>query len=172
MIGARIEELPKGYALCPSCRERAYRESTGVGVCSRCRKSISPHVAPQEPQCSPQCAPPFRIACVVPFDKRLSKNAQKTPFKGRMVLTKDARSATSALVQSLVRCITGRPKEVKTLVTIRVFKPNHRMDAVNFVDVVCDCVQKAIGINDHWYSASVDWEIDKVNPRIEIEVGQ
>lgn len=152
--------LPKGYALCPVCHERGYRESTGVGVCAKCRGSIAP------------IEPPFKISCVIPFDKRLSKNAQKTPFKGRMILTKDARSATSALVQSLVRCITGRPKEAKTLVTIRVFKPNHRMDAVNFLDVVCDCVQKAIGINDHWYSASVDWEIDRANPRIEIEVGQ
>lgn len=160
MTGARIEELPKGYDLCPVCRERAYRESAGVGVCSKCRGKIAP------------IEPPFKIACVVPFDKRLSKNAQKTPFKGRMILTKDARSATSALVQSLARCITGRPKEVKMLVTIRVFKPNHRMDAVNFLDVVCDCVQKATGLNDHWYSASVDWEIDRVNPRIEIEVTQ
>lgn len=152
--------MPKGYALCPVCRERAYHESNGVGVCAKCRGSIAP------------IEPPFKISCVVPFDKRLSKNAQKTPLKGRMILTADARSSSTALVESLRRCMTGRPREVKTMIDIRVFKPNHRMDAVNFLDVISDCVQKACGLNDHWYSASVDWEIDKVNPRIEIEVTQ
>ena len=156
----RLAELPKGHALCPACQSRAYRESTGVGVCAKCRGSIAP------------IEPPFKISCVVPFDKRLSKNAQKTPFKGRMILTADARSSSTALVESLRRCITGRPRKVKTLVSIRVMKPDHRMDAVNFVDVVCDCIQKASGLNDRFYSLAVDWEIDKSNPRIEIEVGQ
>lgn len=216
----RLAELPKGYALCPMCRERAYRDAD-VGMCSKCRGSIAPddpsedkklrrvilgalkeknksqEMSAKEPwksigadnewerrresvaakvgacvTATGSIEPPFKISCVVPFDKRLSKNAQKTPFKGRMILTADARSSSTALVESLRRCITGRPRKVKTLVSIRVMKPNHRMDAVNFVDVVCDCVQKASGLNDRFYSLAVDWEIDKANPRIEIEVGQ
>ena len=164
----QVVNLPKGCALCPVCRKRGYREPSDIGVCSKCRGPFERWAnSPIE-----KVEPPFKISCVVPFDKRLSKNAQKTPFKGRMILTADARSSSTALVESLRRCITGRPRKVKTLVSIRVMKPDHRMDAVNFVDVVCDCIQKASGLNDRFYSLAVDWEIDKSNPRIEIEVGQ
>lgn len=159
MTGARLTDLPKGYALCPVCRERAYRNAD-VGVCSKCRGNIAP------------IEPPFKISCVVPFDRRLSKNRQKTPFKGKMILTRDARRSSAALVKSLVDGMVGKPRETKMRVAVMVHKPDHRMDAVNFLDVISDCVQKACGLNDKWYSATVDWAIDRENPRIEIEVGQ
>jgi len=152
-------QLPTGYSLCPVCRERAYRNAD-VGVCSKCRGNIAP------------IEPPFKISCVVPFDRRLSKNRQKTPLKGKMILTRGARLSSKALVASLKAGMIGRPKTAKTQVSVMVWKPDNRMDAVNFLDVISDCVQKACGLNDKWYSATVDWAIDRENPRIEIEVGQ
>jgi hypothetical protein len=58
-------------------------------------------------------------------------------------------------------------------VSIFVQKTNHRGDAINVIDLVCDAIKDAVGLDDRWYSlSSVDWEIVKANPRIFISIGQ
>jgi len=60
----------------------------------------------------------------------------------------------------------------KIWLTIRVFKPNHRLDAINFLDGIADGIKNAIGVDDRYYSATIDWAIDKEKPRIEIFIRQ
>lgn len=53
-----------------------------------------------------------------------------------------------------------------------MFKPDHRLDAINFLDGIADGVKDAIGIDDRYFSATIDWSIDKQNPRIEVFIRQ
>ncbi len=48
-----------------------------------------------------------------------------------------------------------------------------RGDAVNVVDLVCDAVKDAIGLDDRWFSIKrLDWEIAKVNPQLIVGLAQ
>jgi uncharacterized Zn-finger protein len=61
----------------------------------------------------------------------------------------------------------------KVWIDIFVQKPDHRGDAINFVDLIADAIKVAIGIDDRWFSIRrVDWQIVKENPRIFIGIGQ
>lgn len=111
----------------------------------------------------------------IPFDWAVSKNHVWTMRAGGHTAMRDEQNAVRELiVQRMKACIEGQPVvQNKVWVSIFVQKPNHRGDAVNVIDVVCDAVKEAIGVDDRWFSLrSVDWEIAKVNPRIFITVGQ
>jgi hypothetical protein len=44
---------------------------------------------------------------------------------------------------------------------------------VNVVDLVCDAVKDATGLDDRWYSIRcVDWQIVKVDPMLFVGLGQ
>lgn len=61
----------------------------------------------------------------------------------------------------------------KVWLDILVQKSNHKGDAVNVVDLVCDGVKRAVGVDDRWFCIrSLDWEIVRENPMIFIGVGQ
>lgn len=61
----------------------------------------------------------------------------------------------------------------KLWIDIFVQKPNHKGDAVNFVDTICDAVKEAVGVDDRWFALrSVDWQIVKDDPRIYVGLGQ
>ena len=61
----------------------------------------------------------------------------------------------------------------KVWVKLVVYLPNHRWDCHNFIKAILDIIEKAIGINDAWFAIDkCDFEIDKENPRIELEVWQ
>lgn len=84
----------------------------------------------------------------------------------------EARAAREALTQSLLNKDHGFVQG-KIWIDICVQKPEHRGDAVNFVDAICDAVKKGIGIDDRWFSLGlVDWQIVKKDPFIIISIGQ
>ncbi len=61
----------------------------------------------------------------------------------------------------------------KVWLDILVQKPNHKGDAVNVVDLICDAVKEAVGVDDRWFSIRrLDWEIVKENPRLFVGIGQ
>ena len=110
-----------------------------------------------------------------PFQSVLNKNQMwKTNRFGRQYLA--CRSQMEALALAIafqkaknrVQYAPGR----KIRVDLMVYLPNHRSDSQNYLDVILDAVQKAIGINDRWFCGSWDWEIDKKNPRFIIEIGE
>lgn len=54
-----------------------------------------------------------------------------------------------------------------------VYKSRNTVDAINFLDAVADVLKKVIGVDDKWYSVkSIDWDLDKLNPRIIVKIYQ
>ena len=62
----------------------------------------------------------------------------------------------------------------RVVVGLLARKPDHRGDAINFVDLVADAIEDASGIDDRWYQcAGVDWQVVRHNAgSLEIVVGQ
>lgn len=61
----------------------------------------------------------------------------------------------------------------KVWIDILVQKPNHRGDAINVVDLVCDAVKDAVPVDDRWFCIRrLDWEIVKDDPQLIIGIGQ
>lgn len=107
----------------------------------------------------------------VPYSSFLSKNRFGIAGKHHFVL-KETRELQD-LIQWQIKAKRARFFTGKVWLDIIVQKPQARGDAVNYVDRVCDAVQKAIGINDYWFSLRrVDWQIVKKNPKIIIGIGQ
>lgn len=57
-------------------------------------------------------------------------------------------------------------------VVITAYRPRLSIDAQNLVDAVSDAIELAIGVNDREYDVSAIGKLDKVNPRIVIELSQ
>ena len=54
-----------------------------------------------------------------------------------------------------------------------VYKPRTNIDAINFIDAIADVLKDVIGVDDKWFSIkALDWEHDKVNPRIIVKIYQ
>lgn len=110
----------------------------------------------------------------VPFTYAASKN-HIYQMSGRHVSLRAASKAIrQAISLELKMAIQGmRLVQNKVWLSILVQKPDHRGDAVNVIDLVCDAVKDAIGIDDRWFSIKrLDWEICKTNPSLYIGVGQ
>lgn len=61
----------------------------------------------------------------------------------------------------------------KVWIDLLVQKKNHKSDAINVVDLVCDGIKQGLGVDDRWFSISrLDWEIVKTEPQIFIGVFQ
>lgn len=115
------------------------------------------------------------IRIAVPFSYNLSKNAIFTSTKwGHVALRRESRACRDEITQLLREAVRDiKPKQNKLWVDIYVQKPNHRGDAVNVVDLVCDAVKDAIGIDDRWFCIRrIDWQIVKDEPRLFIGIGQ
>lgn len=109
----------------------------------------------------------------VPFTWALSKNYQWSYRRqGYVYLRTEAKAARECIIQSLKMKDHGFVQG-KVWVDICVQKTEHKGDAVNFVDAICDAVKKGIGIDDRWFSLGlVDWQIVKKDPFIIISIGQ
>lgn len=109
----------------------------------------------------------------IPFTWALSKNSQWSYRReGYVYLRAEAKAVRESITQSLLMKDHGFVQG-KVWVDICVQKPEHRGDAVNFVDAICDAVKKGINIDDRWFSLGlVDWQIVKKDPFIIISIGQ
>ena len=108
----------------------------------------------------------------VPFSYAASKNAVWRVGRGGHVY---ARRESNAYRDALILALRGKAEwfQAKLWLDIFVEKPDHRGDAVNVVDLVCDAVKVATGVDDRWYSLHrVDWSIVKHEPRLIIGLRQ
>ncbi len=187
----RLTELPNGLQLCPRCEERAFRPAPGVAACRKCAPSVVPvpvlkaktsrgsrkksaDLGTSQQISTHLGAVAIAATVVVPFTSALSKNAMWQPVgRGHMIVREESAAARKSVADAIRAALAGaRATKRKLHVALMVFKPTHRMDAINFGDVICDAVQDATGLNDRWYTLEVDWAIDRETPRIEITISQ
>lgn len=117
----------------------------------------------------------WAVRIAVPFDYCLSKNHIYTNTRwGHRALRRDSSNARDQITLLLKEAVQGMEvKRNKVWIDIFVQKPNHRGDAINVIDLVCDGVKLALGIDDRWFSIRrLDWQIIKEKPLIYIGVGQ
>lgn len=117
----------------------------------------------------------WHVRVAVPFSYAASKNhIYALCNAGHIALRREAklmRQAIAAALRQGLHCI--RVAHNRVWIDILVQKPNHKGDAVNVVDLVCDAVKDAIGVDDRWFSIRrLDWEIVKESPRLFVGVGQ
>lgn len=110
-----------------------------------------------------------------PFDWSASKNhLWAVRPQGHVAMREESRNYRAALSLKIKTALQGRRVEQnKVWLDIFVQKPNHRGDAANFVDLICDAVKDAIGVDDRWFSIrQLDWQITKNDPHIFLTIGQ
>lgn len=113
----------------------------------------------------------------IPWQRAISKNYMYGHNRAGGVYIKDAHRATRDSIHyevlNMLRSGNVKFNTGKVWLDIFVEKPDHRGDAVNTVDAICDGVKGAIGIDDRWYSIRrLDWIIVKDSPMITIKIGQ
>ena len=115
------------------------------------------------------------VRVAVPFQYAWSKNHIYTMrSQGHVALRAESRAARDALALSIRSALHDRtPVQAKVWVDILVQKPNHKGDAINVVDLVCDALKLAIDVDDRWFSIRrLDWEIVKTDPQLIVGIGQ
>lgn len=117
------------------------------------------------------------VRIAVPFDYQMSKNAiWSSVGKGHVVVRREATARRNMIALALKSSLRSQGATIvqnRLWVDIMVEKPNHRGDAVNVVDLVCDAIKDATMLDDRWYSIRrLDWRVVKKNPRILIGIGQ
>lgn len=131
-----------------------------------------------DPESEPDLAWVIRVK--VPFLYRMSKNAIfATNRFGHVALRREAKAVrheiTAIVKESISRLIEEgvEVKSHKLWIDLLVQKPNHRGDAINVLDLVCDAIKDAVGIDDRWFAIRrIDWEIVKDKPYVFIGIGQ
>ncbi|NRA38575.1 MAG: RusA family crossover junction endodeoxyribonuclease [Planctomycetes bacterium] len=111
----------------------------------------------------------------VPFSYAISKNNMYARTRGgHCVLRRESRQIRTDITMAMKSKLYGQHiAHNKVWVEILVQKPNHKGDAVNVVDMVCDALKDAIPVDDRWFSLHIlDWHIVKENPRLHISIGQ
>jgi hypothetical protein len=117
----------------------------------------------------------WMLRVAVPFDYAASKNhIYALTGAGHVALRRESKAKRSEIALALRQGLGNRNvAHNKVWIDILVQKPNHRGDAVNVVDLVCDAVKDALPVDDRWFCLRrVDWEIVKEHPQLIIGVGQ
>lgn len=113
------------------------------------------------------------VRVVVPFDYAASKNAIWRTGRGGHVYARKEAIGIRENLAAHIHMTHAAWVEAKIWIDIFVEKPNHRGDAINVVDLVCDAVKDATGVDDRWYSIRrLDWAIVKREPRIYVGICQ
>ncbi|NRA37013.1 MAG: RusA family crossover junction endodeoxyribonuclease [Planctomycetes bacterium] len=111
----------------------------------------------------------------VPFSYAVSKNNMYA-FRGhgRVGIKRESRACRNHITRAMQAALRDqRVAHNKVWIEILVQKPNHKGDAVNVIDLVCDALKDAMPVDDRWYCIRVlDWHIVKENPRLHITIGQ
>jgi len=59
----------------------------------------------------------------------------------------------------------------KTWVDVVIQKPNHKSDAVNVLDTLCDGIKLGLGLDDRWFAVGVlDWEVVKDRGQVLVQL--
>jgi hypothetical protein len=119
----------------------------------------------------------WTIRVAVAFSYSFSKNhIWSTTRNGHVYLREEHRAARHSLAQVIRRSLEQSTITVvqnKLWIDIFVQKSDHKGDAINVLDGVCDAIKEATGLDDRWYSVrSIDWEIVKSEPKLFVSIGQ
>lgn len=110
----------------------------------------------------------------IPFDWGFSKNAMWSVARAGHVFVREEQRMLLGALGERIRAYDPKPwPQRKTWLDILVQKPSHKGDAVNVIDLVCDGVKRAIGVDDRWFALRrVEWEIVKGAPYLFVGIGQ
>ncbi len=110
----------------------------------------------------------------IPFSWSGSKNHIYARGRKAVYLREGARAFRTQLATMIKASIRNNPiVQNKVWIDILVQKPNQKGDAINFLDLICDAVKDAIGVDDRWYCIRrLDWQIVKNDPKIFVGIGQ
>lgn len=151
------------FACPPGPRER------GLAISAANARSIG--------DCFPDLELAWGVRFKLPFSFVASKNAiynRQGRSSGRVFIRNEARKyrdIVGFLAKDALRGI--QIKHNKLWIDIFVEKPNHRGDAINVVDLICDGIKRAIPIDDRWYAIRrLDWSINKHDPHLFIGLAQ
>lgn len=110
-----------------------------------------------------------------PFSWAGSKNRIYSGIpSGHVALRRSARDFRAGLAAMVKSSLRGQNiVQNKLWIDIFVQKPNHRGDATNFLDLICDAIEDATGLDDRWYSVrGINWQVVKNDPMIYVGLGQ
>lgn len=111
----------------------------------------------------------------IPYSLNASKNRRWSNNGESVVyITRGIRKFERDLIWEIKLAMGARKvRQRKTWVSFFVQKPNHKSDAINVVDTLCDAIKKAIDLDDRWFSIGmVDWEVVKGDGKIFIRIAQ
>jgi hypothetical protein len=117
----------------------------------------------------------WMVRLAAPFTYATSKNhIYALRRSGHVALRRESARARAEIAQRVREALRGkRVAHNKVWIDLLVQKPDHRGDAINVVDLVCDAIKDAIGIDDRWFCIRrLDWEIAKSDPMLYIGIGQ
>jgi len=115
-----------------------------------------------------------RVWFYIPYSRGLSKNAlwSLDPSRSHVYVRREVKQLKEQIAWHL-RTNDIEWHQGKVWIDILVEKPDHKSDAINLVDTICDAVKEGLGIDDRWFAIRrVDWRIVKSEPRVWIGVGQ
>lgn len=111
----------------------------------------------------------------IPFTYAFSKNhIYSLRGHGHVALRQESKAMRDGVTQLFREAVRDqRIYNNKLWIEVLAEKPNHRGDAINIVDLVCDGIKTAIDIDDRWFAIwRLDWAIEKNDPQIYIGIGQ
>lgn len=108
------------------------------------------------------------------YSPALSKNARIAQGKRRFFIKPEAKAAEARLEREMRTALKGiKWYNQKVYLDIYVYKARTNTDAINFIDVLADCLKRVIMVDDRWFAIkSCDWELDRANPHIVLKLYQ
>lgn len=117
----------------------------------------------------------WQVRVAIPFSYAASKNhIYALRRAGHVALRRESRAKRNEIVLMIRRSLRNHHVvHNKVWIDILVQKPNHRGDAVNVIDLVCDALTDAVGVDDRWFCIRrLDWEVVKKDPMLFVGIGQ
>ena len=118
----------------------------------------------------------WMVSFKIPFTQAASKNHvwSLASGSGHVFKRAESRQFQNVIVAKIQEGIREHKVfQNKIWIDLFVQKPNHKGDAINVVDVICDGLKVGLGVDDRWFCIrQVDWEISKHDPQIFITVFQ
>lgn len=118
----------------------------------------------------------MKISIAHPYDVAFSKNEWHAVSGEGKIYNNASANALMRGIFMLVRGECNRYrlqfKSKKTWVRIVVYRPDMRVDPINFLGMICDGVKRGLGIDDNLFAGSVDWKLLPESPEIIIEIEQ
>jgi len=117
----------------------------------------------------------WSVTFSIPYSNNASKNRRwRLNPGGAVYMLQEVRKFDAQVQRAVTTALAGRRvAQNKVWVSFYVEKPDHKSDAINVVDTLCDAIKKAVDIDDRWFSiGKLDWCIKKENPSIIVSIAQ